>query len=150
MALFRGARQPGGLALSGREERGARRDPARGIVSRTGRQVALEIIRTSDAIELAPLAADELLRDDELRMIFLCCHPLLPHDARVALSLKTVGGLSVAEIARALMTSESTVAQRLIRAKRLLRERAVFRPAGGDAARGPYWRRPRSDLPALQ
>jgi RNA polymerase sigma-70 factor (ECF subfamily) len=67
----------------------------------------------------------ETLADDELRMIFMCCHPLLPRDARVALSLKTVGGFSVEEIARAFLAAPPTIAQRLVRAKRLIRENAL-------------------------
>ena len=69
--------------------------------------------------------SDSAIEDDELRMVFMCCHPSLPPDARVALSLKTVGGFSVAEIARAFLSSEPTIAQRLVRAKRLLREQRV-------------------------
>jgi RNA polymerase sigma-70 factor (ECF subfamily) len=65
------------------------------------------------------------VEDDELRMVFMCCHPSLPPDARVALSLKTVGGFSVQEIARAFLVSDATVAQRLVRAKRTLREQRV-------------------------
>lgn len=67
-----------------------------------------------------PLAS--LIEDDELRMVFLCCHPAIPRDARVALSLKTVGGFGVAEIARAFLVAEATVSQRLVRAKRTLRD----------------------------
>jgi RNA polymerase sigma-70 factor, ECF subfamily len=76
----------------------------------------------------------DVLQDDELRMIFLCCHPELPRDARVAISLKTVGGFGVQEIARAFLTSEATVAQRIVRAKRRLRELDVpFElPSGAD------------------
>jgi RNA polymerase sigma-70 factor, ECF subfamily len=58
------------------------------------------------------------LDDDRLRLIFTCCHPALALDARVALTLRTVCGLSTAEVARAFVTSETTVAQRLVRAKR--------------------------------
>jgi RNA polymerase sigma-70 factor (ECF subfamily) len=65
---------------------------------------------------------EEQLRDDELRMIFMCCHPALSRDASVALSLKTVGGFSVREIARAFLTEESAIAQRLARAKRQTRD----------------------------
>ena len=83
--------------------------------------IALELGRSAEAIQVDdPLNAD-LLRDDELRMIFLCCHPSLPRDSRVALSLKTVGGFSVQEIGRAFLTADSTIAQRLVRAKRQLR-----------------------------
>lgn len=70
-------------------------------------------------------ADDPAVQDDELRMIFMCCHPSLPQDARVALSLKTVGGFSVAEIAAAFLTTESAIAQRLVRAKRALRDHEV-------------------------
>ena len=67
----------------------------------------------------------EAVNDDELRMVFMCCHPELPRDAQVALSLKTVGGFSTAEIARAFLASESTIAQRIVRAKRMLRDRQI-------------------------
>src|SRR5918993_2552530 len=67
-------------------------------------------------------------------MVFLCCHPTIPLEARVALSLKTVGGFSVAEIARAYLVAEATIAQRLVRAKRQLRSEGVTfdLPAGHD------------------
>ena len=68
---------------------------------------------------------EDQLRDDELRMIFMCCHPEIPRDARVALSLKTVGGFGVREIARAFLADDTAIAQRLVRAKRLIRERRL-------------------------
>jgi RNA polymerase sigma-70 factor (ECF subfamily) len=63
--------------------------------------------------------------DDRLRLIFTCCHPALPLESRVALTLRTVGGLSTREIARAFLSSEPTVAQRLVRAKRKIRDAAI-------------------------
>lgn len=63
--------------------------------------------------------------DDELAMIFACCHPALSRDARVALTLKTVGGFGVAEIARAFLESEAAAAQRLVRAKSKLRDEHI-------------------------
>ncbi len=76
---------------------------------------------------------DGPVHDDELRMLLLCCHPLLPREARGALTLKTVGGFSVDEIARAFLSRKTTVAQRLVRAKRLLREQEVpFELPEGD------------------
>ena len=79
-------------------------------------EIAFELERTAGS----ELTLDEAaIEDDELRMVFMCCHPSLAPDARVALSLKTVGGFSVAEIARAFLTSEPTIAQRLVRAKRV-------------------------------
>lgn len=64
--------------------------------------------------------------DDQLRMIFICCQPAVPRDARVALTLKVVGGFGVPEIARAFLAKEATIAQRLVRAKHKIRE---IRPA---------------------
>src|SRR5947208_4940051 len=63
--------------------------------------------------------------DDRLRLIFTCCHPILPPDSRVALTLRLVGGLSTVEIGRAFLVPEPTIAQRLVRAKRTIRDRAV-------------------------
>ncbi len=65
------------------------------------------------------------LMDDRLRLIFTCCHPALPLEARVALTLRTLGGLSTREIARAFLVSEPTIAQRLVRAKRKIRDAAI-------------------------
>jgi RNA polymerase sigma factor (sigma-70 family) len=67
------------------------------------------------------LDADEI-PDDRLRLIFTCCHPALPPDSRVALTLRLVGGLSTTEIARAFLVPEPTIAQRLVRAKRTIRD----------------------------
>jgi RNA polymerase sigma factor (sigma-70 family) len=70
-------------------------------------------------------AADDEIGDDLLALIFTCCHPLLSGEARVALTLRLLGGLTTTEIARAFLASESTVAQRLVRAKRTLRDAKV-------------------------
>ena len=63
--------------------------------------------------------------DDRLRLIFTCCHPALPLEARVALTLRTLAGLTTAEIARALLVAEPTMAQRLVRAKRKIRNAGI-------------------------
>jgi RNA polymerase sigma factor (sigma-70 family) len=70
-------------------------------------------------------AADDELGDDLLRLIFTACHPVLAKEARVALTLKLLGGLSTGEIARAFLVPEATVAQRIVRAKRTLAEARV-------------------------
>lgn len=80
-----------------------------------------EIMRAAAGSPVRETFGPAVLKDDELRMIFLCCHPALTPDARVALALKTVGGFSVGEIGRAFLTAEPTIAQRLVRAKRVLR-----------------------------
>jgi predicted RNA polymerase sigma factor len=67
----------------------------------------------------------EEIPDDRLRLIFTCCHPGLPADSRVALTLRLVGGLTRPEIARAFLVPEPTIAQRLVRAKRTIREREL-------------------------
>ncbi|MFC9834170.1 RNA polymerase sigma factor [Rhodococcus sp. NPDC127530] len=81
--------------------------------------------------QLAVLARDpdelphDEIPDERLRLIFTCCHPALPFPARVALTLRTLAGLSTAEIARAFLTAESTMAQRLVRAKRKIHEAGI-------------------------
>src|SRR5262249_4331229 len=78
------------------------------------------------------------LADDQLAMMFACCHPAIPAEARVALTLNVVSGFSAAEVARAFLTPEPTIAQRLVRAKRRIRgERIplVVPPAGELAER---------------
>ena len=82
----------------------------------------------------------ESIPDDRLRLIFTCCHPELPAESRVALTLRLVGGLSTVEIARAFLVPEPTIAQRLVRAKRTIRARGlVYEVPEGDelAARLP-------------
>ncbi|MBZ4020339.1 RNA polymerase sigma factor [Streptomyces purpurogeneiscleroticus] len=67
----------------------------------------------------------EDIPDERLRLIFTCCHPALPFPARVALTLRTLAGLSTAEIARAFLTTEPTMAQRLVRATRKIQEAGI-------------------------
>ena len=82
---------------------------------------------------------DTSLPDDRLRLFFTCCHPALAPEARVALTLRTLGGLSTPEVARAFLTGESAMQQRLVRAKRKIRDAA--HPLPGAA-------RPRAARPA--
>jgi RNA polymerase sigma-70 factor (ECF subfamily) len=76
------------------------------------------------APEPEPPPPEEVL-DERLRLIFTCCHPALAFEARVALTLRTLAGLSTAEIARAFLTAEPTMAQRLVRAKRKIAEAGI-------------------------
>jgi len=76
---------------------------------------------------------DDKLGDDLLRLVFIACHPVLPTEGRIALTLRLLGGLTTEEIARAFLTSEPTIAQRIVRAKRALTEaKAPF-----EVPRGP-------------
>src|SRR5918994_1130581 len=82
-----------------------------------GREI--EVRGTTDDAGL-DAAIDDPFDDDLLRLIFTACHPVLSTDARVALTLRLIGGLTTAEIARACLVSEATIAQRIVRAKRTL------------------------------
>ncbi|MFJ9641932.1 RNA polymerase sigma factor [Streptomyces sp. NPDC004244] len=85
-----------------------------------------EVGRTLDDVPPPPEPAEpDDIDDDLLRLIFTACHPVLAADARIALTLRLVGGLTTREIARAFLTSEPTVAQRIVRAKRALAKAGV-------------------------
>ena len=95
-------------------------------------EVAQEVaLADADAARDAML--DDDVGDDLLRLVFIACHPVLSREARVALTLRLLGGLTTDEIARAFLVSETTVAQRIVRAKRTLKEaRVPFEMPGRD------------------
>ena len=98
-----------------------------------------ELGRETEERQEAPdmeAALDDDIGDDMLRLVFICCHPVLSPEARVALTLRLLGGLTTDEIARAFLVPEATVAQRVVRAKRTLTEaRVPFEvPRGADRA----------------
>ncbi|MDO8307016.1 MAG: sigma-70 family RNA polymerase sigma factor [Actinomycetota bacterium] len=72
-----------------------------------------------------PEPVESVVRDDLLRLVFTCCHPTLSRDAQIALSLRTLGGLSTADVARALLVPEATMAKRLTRAKQKIRQARI-------------------------
>jgi RNA polymerase sigma factor (sigma-70 family) len=73
----------------------------------------------------ADVFAEDEIRDSVLRMMFACCHPSIPVESQIALTLKTLGGLSAAEIARAFLTTEDTIAKRIYRAKEKIKEQKI-------------------------
>lgn len=108
------------------------------LIGEKSEAVAAELMRAG-SVEADDPEVEQQLRDDELRMILMCCHPALSRDAAVALSLKLVCGLSVREIARAFLAEEPAIAQRLVRARRQLAERrvALQMPSGEEARERP-------------
>ena len=97
-------------------------------------QEALGSHTVPDFVDALDAARQDDIGDDLLRLIFTACHPLLNTDARVALTLKLLGGLTTHEIARAFLVPESTIAQRIVRAKRsLAAARVPFEVPRGDA-----------------
>jgi RNA polymerase sigma-70 factor, ECF subfamily len=90
---------------------------ARNLREKTAQLEGLEALRPPE-LSLADQVGDEAIEDDRLRLIFTCCHPALAPEARVALTLRTLGGLTTPEIAAAFLVAEPTMAQRLVRAKK--------------------------------
>jgi RNA polymerase sigma-70 factor (ECF subfamily) len=116
------------------------RNAAIDAVRRRGREEALppdEVISDLDDAEaaLAERLEDAHYRDDILRLLFICCHPDLPATQQVALALRIVSGLTVAQIARAFLVSESAMEQRVTRAKRIVAEAGVPFETPGAAER---------------
>ncbi|KQO26641.1 RNA polymerase subunit sigma-24 [Acidovorax sp. Leaf76] len=98
---------------------------------------ALEAQYAPDVVDTLVAAQQDDIGDDLLRLIFTACHPVLPTEARVALTLRLLGGLTTAEIARAFLVPEPTVAQRIVRAKRSLSAAHVPFEVPGEAERAP-------------
>src|SRR6266705_616138 len=108
----------------------------RKTLERKHEEIGLELKRTQEGADL-DTAIDEDMGDDLLGLIFMACHPVLAKDARVALTLRVLGGLTTDEIARAFLAPVATIAQRIVRAKRTLAEaRVPFEVPRGAALAG--------------
>ncbi len=98
----------------------------RTVLERKREELGRELESERDmALAVFETATDDDVGDDLLRLIFTACHPVLPREQRVALTLRLLGGLTTDEIARAFLVGESTIGQRIVRAKRTLREADV-------------------------
>lgn len=109
-------------------------DNPAGWLFRVARNKALDQLRRQTTFQqkepeiaaaLSNVAIEENSGDDTLSMMLMCCHPTIPEESRIALTLKTVGGFSVEEIARAFLAKKETIAQRLVRAKKLIRDQSI-------------------------
>jgi RNA polymerase sigma-70 factor (ECF subfamily) len=98
-------------------------DRLRREASREDRHAQAALLQAGD--EPVESAEEEAVRDDRLRLIFTCCHPALAAGAQVALTLRLLGGLTTAEIARAFLVPEPTMAQRIVRAKGKIRDAGI-------------------------
>ncbi len=143
------------------------------MLARKHEMVALDMEQEQQAVPDLDAALDDDIGDELLRLIFTACHPLLPREARIALSLRMICGLTTPEIARAFLVPDATIAQRIVRAKRTLSESGLVyeTPRGEElstrlasvlevvylifnegytAARGEDWLRPQLCQEALR
>src|SRR5689334_6314553 len=95
------------------------------LLERKHEELGREIEKKEMAVPDFEAALDDDVGDDLLRLVFIACHPALSTEARVALTLRLLGGLTTGEIARAFLVPEATIAQRIVRAKRTLAEKRV-------------------------
>src|SRR5690349_18160325 len=118
--------KPGAWLMASAKHRAIDRLRRANVMQRKQAEIGREIdAEQESAVAELEAALDDDIGDDLLRLIFTACHPVLSTEARVALTLKLIGGLTTDEIARAFLAPEPTVAQRIVRAKRALTEASV-------------------------
>src|SRR5512147_2954954 len=128
--------KPGAWLMTAAKRRAIDVFRRRSLLDRKHGELGHEMARKEMAVPDLEGAIDDDVGDDLLRLVFIACHPVLSTEARVALTLRLLGGLTTGEIARAFLVSEPTVAQRIVRAKRTLAEaRVPFEvPRGAELA----------------
>ncbi|WP_298255931.1 RNA polymerase sigma factor [Bradyrhizobium sp.] len=165
--------QPGAWLMATAKRRALDQLRRARMLARKHEMVTLELEAEQQAMPDMDAALDDHIGDELLRLIFTACHPLLSHEGRVALALRMICGLTTEEIARAFLVSETTVAQRIVRAKRTLSESGLVYETprreelserlaavlevvylifneGHTAARGEDWLRPQLCQEALR
>ena len=116
---------PGAWLMTAAKNRALDELRRRKLLERTHESIAHEAPLIGSVGQNPEDAADDDIGNDLIRLMFIACHPVLSTEARTALTLRMVGGLSTAEIARAFLVPEPTIAQRIVRAKRTLAEARV-------------------------
>jgi len=127
--------KPGAWLMTTAKNRALDELRRRRLIERTSDAIAHETSLSAAAADAPEDAADDDIGNDLLRLMFIVCHPVLSTEARTALTLRMLTGLSTAEIARAFLVPESTIAQRIVRAKRTLAEARVPFEVPGAAQR---------------
>jgi RNA polymerase sigma-70 factor (ECF subfamily) len=116
---------PGAWLMATAKNRAIDRLRRRTVRDRRHEELGRDLRERQESVPDFDSAIDDDIGDDLLRLVFTACHPVLPRESRVALTLRLLGGLTTAEIARAFLVSEPTIAQRIVRAKRALAEARV-------------------------
>jgi RNA polymerase sigma-70 factor, ECF subfamily len=117
--------KPGAWLMAAAKHRGIDRLRRAKLIERKHEEIAREVETEELATPDLDAALDDDIGDDLLRLMFTACHPVLTTEARVALTLRLIAGLSTEEIARAFLAPEPTIAQRIVRAKRTLAEKRI-------------------------
>jgi RNA polymerase sigma factor (sigma-70 family) len=127
-------RNPGAWLMAAAKHRAIDHFRRSALLDRKHQELGHDLREKQDAIPDFDSALDDDVGDDLLRLVFTACHPVLPTDARAALTLRLLGGLTTEEIARAFLSTEPTIAQRIVRAKKTLaREHVPYEvPRGAE------------------